>query len=121
MLPTRGVGQRRPTRCRNNGPVATATTEVAPRTPASRPSLVSVGTIVWLSSELMFFAALFAMYFTIRAVNKGAGAPWPPPPVVLDLKAAAPFTIVLVLSSITCQIGVFAAERGDVHAMRRWF
>jgi cytochrome c oxidase subunit III len=89
--------------------------------PPTRPNIVAVGTIVWLSSELMFFAALFAMYFTIRAVNKGAGAPWPPPPVVLDLKAAAPFTIVLVLSSITCQIGVFAAERGDVHAMRRWF
>ena len=29
--------------------------------------MVSVGTIVWLSSELMFFAALFAMYFSIRA------------------------------------------------------
>ena len=28
--------------------------------------MVAVGTIVWLSSELMFFAALFAMYFTIR-------------------------------------------------------
>ena len=31
--------------------------------------MVSVGTIVWLSSELMFFAALFAAYFTIRAVS----------------------------------------------------
>ena len=31
--------------------------------------MVSVGTIVWLSSELMFFAALFAAYFTIRSVS----------------------------------------------------
>jgi cytochrome c oxidase subunit 3 len=31
--------------------------------------MVSVGTIVWLSSELMFFAALFASYFTIRSVS----------------------------------------------------
>jgi cytochrome c oxidase subunit 3 len=84
----------------------------------ARPNIVAVGTIVWLSSELMFFAALFAMYFTVRAVNKGGGAPWP---VELDLKTAAPFTLVLVLSSITCQIGVFAAERGDVRGMRRWF
>ena len=46
--------------------VATAsTTQIPPRSPTSRPNLVSVGTIVWLSSELMFFAALFAMYFTI--------------------------------------------------------
>ena len=35
----------------------------------NRPNLVAVGTIVWLSSELMFFAALFAMYFTTRAVQ----------------------------------------------------
>ena len=26
--------------------------------PATRPNLVAVGTMVWLSSELMFFAAL---------------------------------------------------------------
>jgi hypothetical protein len=30
---------------------------------------VAVGTIVWLASELMFFAALFAAYFTIRNVT----------------------------------------------------
>jgi cytochrome c oxidase subunit III len=92
--------------------VATATTEVVPRTPASRPNLVSVGTIVWLSSELMFFAALFAMYFTIRSVDKGLGKPWPM--AVLDLKLATANTIVLLLSSITCQLGVFAVERGQI-------
>ena len=35
----------------------------------TRPNIVSVGTIVWLSSELMFFAGLFAMYFSIRSVH----------------------------------------------------
>ena len=83
-----------------------------------RPSVVSVGTIVWLSSELMFFAALFAMYFTSRSINAND---WPPHDVVLDLKTAAPFTIILVLSSVTCQLGVFAAERGDVAGLRYWF
>ena len=38
----------------------------------TRPNMVSVGTIVWLSSELMFFAALFAMYFSIRAAAPAA-------------------------------------------------
>ena len=33
----------------------------------TRPNMVSVGTIIWLASELMFFAGLFAMYFTARA------------------------------------------------------
>jgi cytochrome c oxidase subunit III len=92
--------------------VATATTEVTPRTPASRPSLVSVGTIVWLSSELMFFAALFAMYFTIRSVDKGLGKPWPP--VHLNIPLATSNTLVLLASSVTCQMGVFAIERGQV-------
>jgi cytochrome c oxidase subunit 3 len=92
--------------------VASASAEVVPRTPASRPNLVSVGTIIWLSSELMFFAALFAMYFTVRSVDKGLGKPWPM--AHLDLPLATVNTIVLLLSSVTCQMGVFAVERGQI-------
>ncbi|MFC5000195.1 heme-copper oxidase subunit III [Dactylosporangium cerinum] len=84
----------------------------------TRPNMVSVGTIVWLSSELMFFAALFAMYFSIRAA---APELWHEHTEVLNVWYALTFTTVLVLSSITCQIGVFRAERGDVHGLRRWF
>jgi cytochrome c oxidase subunit 3 len=80
--------------------------------------MVSVGTIVWLSSELMFFAALFAMYFSIRAA---APELWAEHTKALNLPYAMTFTIVLVASSVTCQIGVFRAERGDVHGLRRWF
>ena len=114
MLPTRGVARRPPTRCRNNGHVATATTEVTPRTSASRPSLVSVGTIVWLSSELMFFAALFAMYFTVRSVTKGSSQPWPG--AHLNIALGSINTTVLLLSSVTCQMGVFAVEHHHVRA-----
>ena len=85
----------------------------------TRPNMVSIGTIVWLSSELMFFSALFAMYFTIRSVT-GADN-WPPDHVHLDVPYALVFTTILVLSSVTCQIGVFAAERGDVYKLRLWF
>jgi cytochrome c oxidase subunit III len=93
--------------------VATASaTETPPRSPASRPNLVSVGTIVWLSSELMFFAALFAMYFTIRSVDKGEGLPWPG--AHLNLALGSINTTVLLLSSVTCQLGVFAVERGQI-------
>jgi cytochrome c oxidase subunit III len=92
----------------------TSVTETAPvpRSPGSRPNLVSVGTIIWLSSELMFFAALFAMYFTIRSVDKGQGLTWPM--ADLDLPLASANTIVLVASSVTCQMGVFAVERGQI-------
>ena len=93
--------------------------ETAPRTPASRPNLVSVGTIIWLSSELMFFAALFAMYFTVRSVVKGSGQPWPG--AHLNLTLGSINTTVLLLSSVTCQLGVFAVERGQVRrAGRIW-
>ena len=84
----------------------------------TRPNMVSVGTIVWLSSELMFFAALFAMYFSIRAA---APQQWAEHTEKLEIPYALVFTTVLVLSSITCQMGVFRAERGDVHGLRRWF
>src|SRR6201991_2672963 len=80
--------------------------------------MVSVGTIVWLSSELMFFAALFAMYFSIRAADYHM---WQVHTPKLDIPYATTNTIILVLSSVTCQMGVFAAEKGDVFALRRWF
>ncbi len=73
--------------------------------------MVSVGTIVWLSSELMFFAALFASYFTIRAVSQDL---WAQNTALLNVPFASVNTTILVLSSLTCQMGVFAAERGQV-------
>ncbi len=84
----------------------------------NRPNMVSVGTIIWLSSELMFFAGLFAMYFVARAQAHGN---WPPEPTELDMKLAVPVTAVLIASSFTCQMGVFAAEKGDVFGLRRWY
>lgn len=84
----------------------------------NRPNLTSVGTIVWLSSELMFFAGLFAMFFSIRAA---APELWELHTPHLNVWFALPFTLILLASSITCQIGVFRAERGDVHGLRRWF
>ena len=73
--------------------------------------MVSVGTIVWLASELMFFAALFASYFTIRAVSPEL---WAQETEKLNVPFSSVNTIILVLSSVACQLGVFAAERGQV-------
>ncbi|UYM05412.1 heme-copper oxidase subunit III [Solicola gregarius] len=91
--------------------------------------MVTVGTIVWLSSELMFFAALFAAYFTIRGVTPEL---WELETAKLNVPFATANTTILVLSSVTCQWGVFAAERGRVGrvgsvfqvgkwGMREWF
>jgi cytochrome c oxidase subunit III len=80
-------------------------------TAAHRPALLNVGTIVWLSSELMFFSGLFAAYFTLRAQS----ASWPPPGVHLDTISATIATALLVLSSGTMQLAVrstLAGQRG---------
>ncbi|MBE1513780.1 aa3-type cytochrome oxidase subunit III [Nesterenkonia halotolerans] len=87
---------------------------IAPaRTLPNRPNMVSVGTMVWLTSELMFFAGLFAMYFTLRSTQpemfaEGGGT--------LAIPLATTITVILVASSVTAQFGVFAAER---HQPRR--
>jgi cytochrome c oxidase subunit III len=102
----------------NNEAVTAAAIDKSRIHSLTRPNMVSVGTIVWLSSELMFFAALFAMYFAIRAADYGL---WQEHTPKLNVPFATVNTIVLVSSSITCQLGVFAAEKGDVFALRRWF
>jgi cytochrome c oxidase subunit 3 len=105
----------------HNAPVTQAAPAISARIHSlNRPNLVSIGTIVWLSSELMFFAGLFAIYFTARAQNPPTNT-WPPAPTELNVPYALVVTIVLVASSFTCQFGVFAAERGDVFGLRRWY
>jgi cytochrome c oxidase subunit 3 len=96
----------------------------APAQRLNRPNIVAVGTIVWLSSELMFFAALFAMYFTTRAVQ--GPEIWAESVELLNIPFSAINTTVLVLSSVTCQFGVFAAERfqnartGTIWQISKW-
>ena len=90
----------------------------------NRPNIVAVGTIVWLASELMFFAALFAMYFTTRAVQ--GPEIWKENVEMLNIPFSAFNTTILVLSSVTCQFGVFAAERfqnlrtGKIWQISKW-
>ena len=85
--------------------------------------MVSVGTVVWLSSELMFFAGLFAMYFTLRSTS---GEMWAMETEKLNVPFALVNTVILVSSSFSCQFGVFAAERlqprrtGGLFQLARW-
>jgi cytochrome c oxidase subunit 3 len=79
-----------------------------------------LGMLLFICSEVMFFSGLFAAYFSVRATATA----WPP--IVADspelteafnLHAEPWFalilTIVLVISSFTCQFGVWAIRRGD--------
>ena len=106
-----------------NVSTATAASSTSVHVSVNRPNPVSVGTIVWLASELMFFAGLFAMYFTLRAQVPEV---WADRTQMLNLPFAAINTTVLVLSSVTCQMGVWAAERfqprrtGSLFAVGKW-
>src|SRR6202035_3787961 len=82
----------------------------APRHVAERPPLLAVGVMIWLGSEVMFFSGLFAAYFTIRA----HAATWPPlSGAKVDYVQAGIFSVVLLVSSPTFQLGVWAQERGE--------
>ena len=78
--------------------------------------MLAVGTMVWLASELMFFGGLFAAYFALKAV----ATTWPPEGVELDALRGGLFTVVLVASSGTMQLAVWALERGHRARARRW-
>jgi cytochrome c oxidase subunit 3 len=80
-------------------------------------SVLTVGTVVWLASELMFFSGLFAAYFTLRALS---AEEWPPHGVELEPMVAGLFTVALLASSGTMQLGVRAIARGDRRSFRRW-
>ncbi|MPY92858.1 MAG: hypothetical protein GEV08_07240 [Acidimicrobiia bacterium] len=101
-------------------PVArdTATTGGVPgpgATAAERNPL-AVGVAIWLGSELMFFAGLFASFASLAA----SADQWPPPDVHLGVARSAAFTAVLLVSSLTVHLGARAAEGGRRDAALGW-
>jgi cytochrome c oxidase subunit 3 len=79
-----------------------------------------LGMILFLTSEVMFFAGLFAAYFSVRA----AAPIWPPEEFAHTLHIfplVGPATVLLVISSFTCQFGVWAIRKDDRVAFLRNF
>ncbi len=80
-----------------------------------------LGMILFIASEIMFFAGLFAAYFSVRA----AAPVWPPleptdyQHTLHIFPLVGPATVLLVLSSFTCQFGVWSIRRSDHTAFVR--
>jgi cytochrome c oxidase subunit III len=76
-----------------------------------------LGMVLFIASEVMFFGGLFGAYFTLRT----AAPEWPPPgtPHLDDLYALG-LTAILVSSSVTMQLGVFAIRKGNQRGLVRW-
>jgi cytochrome c oxidase subunit 3 len=71
-----------------------------------------LGMMLFITSEVMFFAGLFAAYFNSRA----AADVWPPEEFAHTLQImpfVGPATILLIISSFTCQMAVWAIRKGD--------
>ena len=81
-------------------------------------SNVVLGMLLFISSEVMFFAGLFAAYFNTRAnyVDVGGVKQWPPQQfadILNPLSLILVATIVLISSSVTCQMAIWAIRRDD--------
>jgi cytochrome c oxidase subunit III len=89
-----------------------------------------LGMLLFITSEVMFFAGLFAAYFNVRA--NAPGGIWPPftpesieagAPVQYHLAIlpfVGPATVLLILSSFTAQYAVWGIRRGDRTAFLRF-
>jgi cytochrome c oxidase subunit 3 len=81
-----------------------------------------LGMLLFIGSEVMFFAGLFGAYFNTRATAIALGQAWPPEgleqviePGLIPIVA----TTLLILSSFTMQWGVWRIRRGDRTGMNR--
>ena len=81
-----------------------------------------LGMLLFIGSEVMFFAGLFAAYFNARAAALAQGQAWPPPglehviePSLVPILA----TVILVASSFTMQYGLMRIRKGDRRGMNR--
>jgi len=77
-------------------------------------SNVILGMILFICSEVMFFAGLFAAYFNVRANSPV----WPPEGnehfhVANEIALPLVITTLLIISSFTCQLAVWSIRKGD--------
>jgi cytochrome c oxidase subunit III len=81
-----------------------------------RPSLLGIGVIIWLASDVLFFGALFASYFTLRSQT----AVWPTAGADLPVLRALVFTLILVASSFTMERALAGVQRRRARMVTAW-
>lgn len=79
------------------------------RSIAVRTHPLVFGTVIFLASESMVFAALLAAYYYLRGIT----ATWPPAGVQLDTLVLGIGTLLLGVGSVTMAIAQAAAARGS--------
>jgi len=87
-------------------------------TPSKGMDAALLGVMLFIASEVMFFAALFGAYFNVKATT----VPFPPEGTeefITPFGPALLITIVLVLSSFTMQWATMRIRKGDRRGMNR--
>ncbi len=72
------------------------------------------GVVLFLASELMFFAGMFAAYFNLRSI----AVVWPPPDVHLNLIESSIGTAILAISSASMLFVTHELNAGRYRAAR---
>ncbi len=75
-----------------------------------------LGVVLFLASELMFFAALFASYYDLRANHPA----WPPPYAHLDVAEGSYGTFLLFFASVVMVAATRAMDKRRIRAAR-WY
>jgi cytochrome c oxidase subunit 3 len=87
-----------------------------PRSLPVRAHPLVFGVVIFLASELMFFAGLFAAYYDLR----NRSGTWPPIGVRLNVAESSVGTALLFLSSIVMLLMTRALDRGRPKAAYGW-
>jgi cytochrome o ubiquinol oxidase subunit III len=78
---------------------------------------VMFGFWVYLMTDLLMFAVLFAVYAVLHGNTEGG----PGGGELFGLQLAFAETLILLTSSFTCGIGMIAARKGDKNQVLAWF
>jgi cytochrome o ubiquinol oxidase subunit III len=78
---------------------------------------VMFGFWVYLMTDLLMFAVLFAVYAVLHGNTEGG----PGGGELFGLPLALAETLILLTSSFTCGIGMIAARKGDKNQVLAWF
>ena len=78
---------------------------------------VMFGFWVYLMTDLLMFAVLFAVYAVLHVNTEGG----PGGGELFGLPLALAETLILLTSSFTCGIGMIAARKGDKNQVLAWF
>ncbi|OWK28766.1 cytochrome o ubiquinol oxidase subunit III [Sphingomonas dokdonensis] len=76
----------------------------------------TLGFWIYLMSDALIFATLFATYGVLSTSYAGG----PAPSQIFDLKLVALNTAMLLISSITCGMAMIAMEQGQVRSTQLW-